>query len=206
MEKNSTAIVWEQSLIEIRICITQFDLSPSIRIRIETKQIINIFLTYILAHHLGLSLLEYQAMPSLRDVVHDGASDVVRQGRRHRPSITYKTTSHPAGSLSSSQTGGPPCWASPLAFGLHGVHGRRQNRVSLCWCGLGYSVCKQTEIEIKGCGSVCNKHNSDCSSYLWNHGGGGERGRRGGGVESYGKGALWKLVKLGKVLRRYEEI
>ncbi len=33
-------------------------------------------------------------------------------------SITYKIT--PSGSLSSSQPGGPPCWASPLAFGLIG--------------------------------------------------------------------------------------
>ncbi len=32
-----------------------------------------------------------------------------------RPS---RTKSHPAGSLSSSQPGGPPCWASPLANGL----------------------------------------------------------------------------------------
>jgi hypothetical protein len=32
------------------------------------------------------------------------------------PSITYKIT--PAGSHSSTQPGGPPCWASPLAFGL----------------------------------------------------------------------------------------
>jgi hypothetical protein len=31
--------------------------------------------------------------------------------------ITYKIT--PAGSLSSSQPGGPPCWASPLAFLPH---------------------------------------------------------------------------------------
>jgi hypothetical protein len=38
------------------------------------------------------------------------------KGRRYGPSITYKIT--PAGSLSSSQQGGPPCWASPLAFGL----------------------------------------------------------------------------------------
>jgi hypothetical protein len=40
-----------------------------------------------------MDLLEYQTMPSLRDVAHDGAfctSSVVRQGRRHRPSITYK--------------------------------------------------------------------------------------------------------------------
>jgi hypothetical protein len=33
-------------------------------------------------------------------------------------SITDKIT--PAGSLSSSQPGGTPCWASPLAFGLIG--------------------------------------------------------------------------------------
>ncbi len=37
-----------------------------------------------------------------------------------------RTKSHPAGSFSSSQTGGPPCWASPLVFGLigsdHRVH------------------------------------------------------------------------------------
>jgi hypothetical protein len=45
-----------------------------------------------------------------------GASGVVRQGRRHgRPS---RTKSHPAGSISSRQPGGPPCWTSPLAFGL----------------------------------------------------------------------------------------
>jgi hypothetical protein len=84
-----------------------------------------------------MGLLGYQAMPSLRDVAHDGvcvhlvidhpqtgASGVVRQGRRHRPSITYKTTSHPAGSLSSSQTGGPPCWARHLAYGLIGVYSK----------------------------------------------------------------------------------
>jgi hypothetical protein len=34
------------------------------------------------------------------------------------PFITYKIT--PAGSLFSSQPGGPPCWVSPLAFGLLG--------------------------------------------------------------------------------------
>jgi hypothetical protein len=47
------------------------------------------------------------------------ASGVVRHraGGRNRPS---RTKSRPAGSLSSSQPGGPPCWASPLAFGLTG--------------------------------------------------------------------------------------
>ncbi len=38
------------------------------------------------------------------------------KGRWCGPSITYKIT--PAGSLSSSLPGGPPCWASSLAFGL----------------------------------------------------------------------------------------
>jgi hypothetical protein len=45
------------------------------------------------------------------------------KGMQYGPSITYKFT--PAGSLSSSQPGGLPCWASPLAFGLIGyiLHG-----------------------------------------------------------------------------------
>jgi hypothetical protein len=70
-----------------------------------------------------MGLLEYQAMPSLRDVAHDGvlctfsntetgASGVVRQGWRHEPSTTYKIT--PCWVTLS------PCWASPLVFGLTG--------------------------------------------------------------------------------------
>ncbi len=39
----------------------------------------------------------------------------VRAGGMDRPS---RTKLHHAGFLSSSQQGGPPCWASPLAFGL----------------------------------------------------------------------------------------
>ncbi len=66
-------------------------------------------------------------VPSWRDVANDrvlctythividqhqtGASDVVRQGRRHGKS-------DPAESLSTDQPGGPPCWVSPLAFGF----------------------------------------------------------------------------------------
>ncbi len=58
-----------------------------------------------------MGLLDYRAMPSLRNVVHDGvlctfsnrwdpgASGVVRQGRRHGPSIAYKIT---------------PCWITLL--------------------------------------------------------------------------------------------
>jgi hypothetical protein len=40
---------------------------------------------------------------------------VVRQGRRHGPSINVQNNT---GSLFSSQPGGPPCWASSLAFAL----------------------------------------------------------------------------------------
>jgi hypothetical protein len=43
------------------------------------------------------------------------------KGRLYDPSIMYKIT--PAGSLSRSQPGGPPCWAGPLAFGHIGSLG-----------------------------------------------------------------------------------
>jgi hypothetical protein len=42
------------------------------------------------------------------------------KGRQYGPSITYKIT--PAGSLTSSQQGEPPCWASPLACCLTGYY------------------------------------------------------------------------------------
>jgi hypothetical protein len=41
----------------------------------------------------------------------------VRAGGMDRP---ISTISHPAGPLLSSQPGGPPCWVSPLAFGIIG--------------------------------------------------------------------------------------
>ena len=60
---------------------------------------------------------------SVIDQPQTGTSSVVRQGMRYgvmdRPS---RIKSHPAVSLSSSQPGGPPCWASPLAFCLVGSH------------------------------------------------------------------------------------
>jgi hypothetical protein len=71
----------------------------------------------------GTGLLEYQAVPSLRDVAHDGFLCTfsnascprpgqvvwsVKAGGMDRPS---RTKSHPNGSLSSSQPCGPPCWA-----------------------------------------------------------------------------------------------
>ncbi len=43
----------------------------------------------------------------------------VREGGMDRPS---QHKSHPAGSLSSSQPGGPPCWVISLAFGLIGIN------------------------------------------------------------------------------------
>ncbi len=42
---------------------------------------------------------------------------MVRQGRRYGPSTTYKITPCWVTRL-QPQPGGPPCWASPLAFGL----------------------------------------------------------------------------------------
>ncbi len=48
---------------------------------------------------------------SVSDQPQTGTSGVVRQGRRHGPRPSC-TNAHPAGSLSSSQPGGPPCWAS----------------------------------------------------------------------------------------------
>jgi hypothetical protein len=90
----------------------------------------------------GMGLREYPAILSLHDVLHDGwlCTFTIRynsrsqlgsscqgnrycmdgKGRRYGPSITDKIT--PAGSLSHSQPGGPPCWASPLAFGPHWVY------------------------------------------------------------------------------------
>jgi hypothetical protein len=58
-----------------------------------------------------MALLEYQTISSLRDKAHDGVlctfsnRSVLNRGKC---------------SLSSSQPGGPPCWTSPLAFGLIG--------------------------------------------------------------------------------------
>ena len=73
----------------------------------------------------GMGLLEYQAMPSLRDVAHDGVVCTIRNTGQVARSVRVdgmdhpsRTKSHPAGSLSSRQSGGPSCWAIPLAFGL----------------------------------------------------------------------------------------
>jgi hypothetical protein len=56
-----------------------------------------------------------------------GTSGVVRQGRRHGPSITHKITPCWVTLLLPARRAAvlgrrvrPPCWASPLAFGLIG--------------------------------------------------------------------------------------
>jgi hypothetical protein len=79
-----------------------------------------------------MGLLEYQAMLSLRDVANDDVlctfsnrpRQILWSARAGGMDRTSHTKSHPAGSLSSSQPGGPPCWASLLAFGLI-VHNHR---------------------------------------------------------------------------------
>jgi hypothetical protein len=52
----------------------------------------------------------------------------VMAGGMDRPSCTK---SHPAASLSSSQSRGPPCWAGPLAFGLIGDNSSSPRSLSL---------------------------------------------------------------------------
>jgi hypothetical protein len=87
-----------------------------------------------------MGLLEYRAMTSLHDIAHDewlctftensswkfnqlaavqllsGQLVLYGKGRRYGPSITYKIT--PCRVTLLQPTRGPPCWASPLAFGL----------------------------------------------------------------------------------------
>jgi hypothetical protein len=79
----------------------------------------------------GMGPLEYQAMPSLRVVAHEGVLYTFSnrsppdRGKWCGPSRhaawtihgTYKITPL-LGHLSSSQPGGPPCRVSSLAFGL----------------------------------------------------------------------------------------
>jgi hypothetical protein len=84
----------------------------------------------------GSARVLYQAMFSLSDVPHDGwfCTFTIKQ-QLEIPSArswaapvraTCKVRIRQAfisGSLSSSQSGGPPCLASPLAFGLIGTNG-----------------------------------------------------------------------------------
>jgi hypothetical protein len=89
-----------------------------------------------------MGLLEYQAMPSLRDVAHDGwlctftkeqqlempsarswaapvgTTGTVRKRQAVRP--VHRVQNHTGRVLASSLPGGPPCWVSTLAFGIIG--------------------------------------------------------------------------------------
>jgi hypothetical protein len=68
----------------------------------------------------------------------------VRAGGMDRPS---RTKLHPAGSLSSSQPGGPPCWASPLAFGLIVRDSGGAPSHTLEQCILHTTVCQWLDIK-----------------------------------------------------------
>jgi hypothetical protein len=77
----------------------------------------------------SMGLLEYQAMPSLRDVAHDGVlftfsnRSALDRGKWCGPSGQAAWTVHHVQNhtlLGHSPPGGPPCWPSPLAFGLIG--------------------------------------------------------------------------------------
>ncbi len=81
-----------------------------------------------------MGLLEYHAMPSFRDVAHDGVLCIFSNRSTPDPGssggsvraggMDYSSRySHPAESLSSSQPGGPPRWTSPLAYGHVGYIG-----------------------------------------------------------------------------------
>jgi hypothetical protein len=78
---------------------------------------------------------EYQTMPSWCVVAHDGwlctfiiynsswaapvrTSGTVEKRQAERPIHHVQNSRAPAGILSSSQPGGPPCWIRPLAFDL----------------------------------------------------------------------------------------
>ncbi len=77
----------------------------------ETEKTLNFIAISIYGNQReGMGQLEYHAMPSLRNVAHDGAlftfsnRSVPDRGRRHGPSITYKIT--PCGvTLLASQAG-----------------------------------------------------------------------------------------------------
>ncbi len=58
---------------------------------------------------------------------------VVRAGGMDRSSLTK---SHHARSLSSSQPGGPPCWAIPLAFDLIGWNWGKRGLSECIWNGV----------------------------------------------------------------------
>jgi hypothetical protein len=79
-----------------------------------------------------MGLLEYQAIPSLRDVAHFGglcafsdkpaaaAAGFARSSLAGQAALTVHHVQNQTllGPLYSSQPGGPPCRTSPLAFGL----------------------------------------------------------------------------------------
>ncbi len=95
-------------------------------------------------HREGMGLLEYQAMPSLRYAGHDGVlctfsnRSVPDRGKWCGSSVQVAWTVHHVQNHtllghSPPEPGGPPCWASPVAFGLI-----KQNvlTLSIILCGI----------------------------------------------------------------------
>ncbi len=57
-------------------------------------------------------------MPSFRDIAHDGA---LRTFSNRPGQVVWSVKAGGMYKILSSQPGGPPCWASPLVFGLIGT-------------------------------------------------------------------------------------
>jgi hypothetical protein len=76
-------------------------------------------------------LLYYSKIPSASSwAAHVRVTGTVLKRQAASPSITCKIT--PAGSLSSSQPGGPTCWASSLALSLIGFSCESSLEVNYC--------------------------------------------------------------------------
>ncbi len=80
-----------------------------------------------------------------------------------RPSHTKSIT--PTGSLSSSQSGGPPCWASPLAFGLIGGNRHTNPIITLQNCPPP----PQRMRWIGKIGKIIKSSYTDLCVHLYNH-------------------------------------
>jgi hypothetical protein len=123
-----------------------------------------------------MGLLEYQAMPSLRDIAHDGVSctfsnsrsapdrdkyfcPFVRAGSMDRLSRTNHTL---PGSLPPTSQAGRRVWASHLAFGLIAIG------LPIVACGGGYSTDSVLTILPLRCQGLIVQYSClDKAAYMW---------------------------------------